>query len=390
MKRLATLLLPLLLAACASTPKLPVPPAPSELFADGTFAAPSEPVTTAKLFDMSESMKSYLRSGTFAEYMRTRGAEQALVDLLYSKGQLKLEYDSTLTRTAAQTFEAKSGNCLSLVIMTAAFAKELNMQVFYQNVIVEETFTRNGSLMFASTHVNLTIGRRSHDYVHGYDPQRVLTIDFIPPAEAAKYRTQPLDEETVMAMYMNNRAAEALAANRIDDAYWWARQSVKQHPQYITAFNTLGVVYQRRGDNARAENVFREGLRRAPGNLVIQNNLVPVLAALGKHEESKALAEKLAKIEPHPPFYFYDEGIKALKGGNDRLAKEMFQREVDRAPYNAEFHFWLAVAHHRLGESKPAREQMLLAAETSTTVSDRGFYSNKLSILKAGSSRQLR
>ena len=66
--------------------------------------------------------------------LRQRGPQQGLVDALYSKGQLKLEYDSAMTRNAAQAFEARAGNCLSLVIMTAAFAKHLGLPVRYQSV----------------------------------------------------------------------------------------------------------------------------------------------------------------------------------------------------------------------------------------------------------------
>lgn len=387
MKRLSILLLPLLLAACAS----PLPtgtPAPVALFNDSSFAPPSEPVTTKDLFTMTPAMRDYLRSAQFEGHMRAKGAEQGLVDALYSKGELRLEYDSTLTRTAAQTFDAKIGNCLSLVIMTSAFAKALNMQVQYQNVIVDETWSRNAGLYFASSHVNITIGRRVHDFVRGYDPQRELTIDFIPSSEAAKYRTVKVDEPTIIAMYMNNRAAEALATDRPDDAYWWARESVKQFPRYLSAYNTLGVVYQRRGDYAHAETVFREALHREPGNMIVKNNLVPVLAALGKYDESRALAAEIARTEPYPPFHFYDLGMKAIAEGDNQKAKEMFQREVARSPYYDEFHFWLAIAHHRLGEVVPAREQMALAAKTSTTQSARNAYTNKLAILKAGARRQ--
>jgi Tfp pilus assembly protein PilF len=389
MKRFATLLLPLLLAACSTPPAL-VNPAPEDIFADALFAPPSEPVGAKDLFTVSPAMRAYVRGAHFASHMRTKGAEQGLVDALYSKGELRLEYDSTLTRTAAATFDAKVGNCLSLVIMTAAFAKELNMQVHYQNVVVDETWSRNAGLYFASSHVNLTIGRRTNDNLRGYDPQRALTIDFLTPDEAAKYRTLAVDENTIVAMYLNNRAAEALATGRQNDAYWWAREAIKFNPKYVTAFNTLGVIYQRQGEFAKAERVFRVALQRDPDSLIIMNNLVPVLAAVGKHEESRALASVIAKVEPHPPFHFYDLGLKAVQAGDFVQAKKMFEREVARAPYYHEFHFWLAVAHHRLGEAAPAREQMALAAQTSTTLSARANYNMKLAALKAGGNRQLR
>jgi Tfp pilus assembly protein PilF len=389
MKRLVTLLLPLLLAACATT-KAPAPAAPDALFADARFAPPSEKIGTRDLFTLSPEMRAYVRSNSFTAQLRTKGTEKGLVDALYAKRELRLEYDASLTRTAAETYAAKAGNCLSLVIMTAAFAKELNMRVQYQNVVVEDTWSRNSGLIFSSSHVNLTIGRRLQETVQGYNTPGAVTIDFLSPEDAAAFRTVQIDEATIEAMYMNNRAAEALASGRSDDAYWWAREVVKTHPKYVSGFNTLGVVYQRRGDFAEAETVFREALRRDPDNLVIMNNLVPVLAALDRHEESRALAAKVARAEPYPPFHFYDLGLKAMQAGNYLQAKALFQREVARAPYYHEFHFWLAQAHYQLGETKPAREQLALAAQTSTTPGARDKYQHKLWMLKAGGGRSLR
>ena len=49
-------------------------------------------------------------------------------------------------------------------------------------------------------------------------------------------------------MYMSNRAAESLTRNRVDDAYWFARAAISQDPHFLTAYNTLGVVYKRHGN----------------------------------------------------------------------------------------------------------------------------------------------
>ena len=61
-----------------------------------------------------------------------------------------------------------------------------------------------------------------------------------------------IEEKTILAMYMNNRAAESLAGGRIDDAYWFARAAVLQDPDFMTPYNTLGVVYQRHGNLGEA------------------------------------------------------------------------------------------------------------------------------------------
>jgi len=127
MKTWTVLLVALLLAACASAP---LPPPVESLFKDGAFGPASERIGASDLFAMSPEMKQYMTT-TIAPVAKAKGAQQGLFEALYSRGQLKLEYDSAKTRNAAQAFAARSGNCLSLVIMTAAFAKEMGLPVTY-------------------------------------------------------------------------------------------------------------------------------------------------------------------------------------------------------------------------------------------------------------------
>ncbi len=122
MKTWTVLLLSLLLAACASTP---MPPRVEGLFNDRLFGPRVRAHRRGRpVRDQSGNEavpEHHDRSGRAGP----RAASWALFEALYSKGQLKLEYDSAKTRNAAQAFAARSGNCLSLVIMTAAFAKEM-------------------------------------------------------------------------------------------------------------------------------------------------------------------------------------------------------------------------------------------------------------------------
>ena len=134
MKHLMSLGLCIVLAACASVSP---PPRPDHLFADELFAPPAQRIDANQVFALSDAMRDY--AARMAPLLRQRGMQQGLVDALYKKGDLKLDYDAALTRNAAQAFDARAGNCLSLVIMTAAFAKHLGMPVRYQSVLIEPT-----------------------------------------------------------------------------------------------------------------------------------------------------------------------------------------------------------------------------------------------------------
>lgn len=365
------------LAGCAGLPPAPPPPPPLD---DALFRPASERIDAADVFALSEPMRSYLREelGRNSAWV---GVHRRLVDALYRRGGLRLEYDATSTRNAAEAFDARAGNCLSLVVMTAAFAKALDLPVTYQSALVDESWSRLGNLYLRSGHVNVTLGRRLIDAGNG-DRAR-LTIDFLPPSELAGLKTRDISEATVVAMFMNNRAAEALAAGRVDDAYWWVREALRQDPGFGSAWNTLGVVYQRHGQPALADRAYAALLEREPGNTRAMGNRLQVLTALGREDEAEVLRQRLAVLEPDPPYHHFELGMQAMRRGDWPGAREHFAREVARSPYNAEFHYWLGLAHYRLGEQRRADRHLALARDHSTTRGDHDRYAAKLAWMRA-------
>lgn len=378
MRWLSALALSLLLAACA-TPQ-PVAPPPAALFSDTDFAAPTERIDAADVFALSDAMMQFLRS-ELGNPLLGGSRQRALLDALRDRNSLHLEYDTARTRNAAEAFAARSGNCLSLVIMTAAFAKELGLQVRYQSAYLEETWSRSGNLLLRSGHVNISLGRRLIDAGTAQD-QAALTIDFLPPEQLRGLRTRDISEEMIVAMYMNNRAAEALIAGRIDDAYWWSRAAIEQNPGFAGAYNTLGVIYLRRDASAPAARAFERALDLDPHNTRALANLAEAFDRQGRTAEAESLRIKLARIEPHPPFHFFHLGMAAMGKQDYRAARDLFAREVARAEGYHEFHFWLGVAHYRLGDIEQARRHLNLAMENSTTRSDQELYAAKLGWLQ--------
>jgi Tfp pilus assembly protein PilF len=362
------------LAACASGPETVDA---GRYFNDKGFAAPTQGISASEVFALSPAMERYIETN-IAGRLHSLNSQQALVEALYSKGDLRLEYDSTLTRNAAQAFESRSGNCLSLVIMTAAFAKQLGLAVRYQSLYTDETIGRSGNLHLAVDHINLSLGKRLSDFGSSVRFPEVITVDFIPPQEASRTKIRMLREQTVVAMFMNNRAVEALSRGNVDDAYWWAREAVVQDPQLVRAYNTLGVVYRRHGDLDSARRVLADALSKDPDNPQVLGNLTQVLHAQGKTAEANALKARLAAIEPDPPFKYFEQGQAALRSGDYRLAVQLFSKEVARAPDYHEFHYWLAVAYSKLGDVAKAQEHLRLAGTTSTTREDQRLYAAKL------------
>lgn len=373
--------LPLLfaLSACAVAP--PQPPA-NPYLADALFQPASASIDANSVFAVSAEMQRYLDTEV-VNVMGAKGRQLALAQALANSAGLKLDYESTYTRNAAEAFAARSGNCLSLVIMSAALARRMGIPVSYHSVRDESTWSRDGDMYFSVGHVNVTLGGKPPKLGTRVNDGDQITIDFLPVRDIADYKWKLLEEQTIVAMYMNNRSAESLAAGNVDDAYWYVRAAINADPELATLYNTLGVVYLRHGDLAEAARVLAHGLERDPQNTTLMSNLSTAYTRLGRADEARELDARIARVDPNPPFAWFNRGLLAMKAGDYRAARDLFAAEVERAPHYDEFHFWLGMALINLGETEQAREQLALAIANSTTRRDHDLYVAKLELIRS-------
>jgi tetratricopeptide (TPR) repeat protein len=378
MKTLAALLISLLLFGCANAP--PMPPAES-LFHDALFEPPQVLIDPRAPLAVSPAMHAYLAARHSNPTLGFDRRNQ-LIDALYH-GDLRLEYDAAVTRTASEAFDARAGNCLALVLMTSAFAQEMRVQVRYQAVLGEETWDRADNLYISIGHVNLVLEEPREPRGFEISSSGPMVVDFLPPPDAQRLVTQQIDEKTVIAMYLNNRAVESLTQGKVDDAYWWVREAIRNDPELLGAYVTLGVVYRARHHPEYSEETLRRVADRDPDNLYAMSNRILALRDLGRDAEATALGKRLDQLDPHPPYAYFRQGMAALREGHPEVARRLFAKEVDRAPYNNEFEYWLAVSYIQMNDVEHATIHLQHAMEVSTTRKDHDLYSAKLERLKA-------
>jgi Flp pilus assembly protein TadD len=375
-------LLCLSLLGCASAPPAAQPS--DAVFRDALFAAPSPKPDAGALFALTPAMKRYLAE-QIEPQVRRKGAQMALLDALYTQGELRLEYDAQRTRTAAEAFDARMGNCLSLVIMTAAFAQEMNLHVRFQDVLGAPAVEQNGAFTFVVGHVNLAMSRGLGTRP-GLAESDWLIVDFVPGEDLRRQRTRAIDQRRVAAMYMNNRAAEELALGRVDQAYWWLRGAFEQDPQFPSLYNTLGVVYRHRGALAEAEQALQLARALQPDDEHVTSNLAGVLRLQGREAAAVQLAASGQAPRAQSSNGRFDPARAALDAGQLKQALRLLQGELGLTPRNAELHYWLAVTAARLGDAAGARRHLELATEYSGSGEQHALYAGKLQRLKEHSS----
>jgi tetratricopeptide (TPR) repeat protein len=382
MHRVAILLICTLLGACATKP---APLQVSALLHDSLVAPATQTIDADQVFAMSPAMARYAET-ELARTSSLREPRRALIDALYSRGKLRLSYDAGATRTAAEAFEQRAGNCLSLVIMTAAFASHLGLPVTFQSVLADDAYSRIGDLYLVSGHVNLVLTQSARPVtasLFGDHGAGALTVDFLPAVDLTRQRTRPIDRSTIVAMFMNNRAAESLSDGRPVDAYWWAREALRQDPGFLPGANTLAVAYSRLGLLPQAESALRHVLVQEPLNTSALSNLARLLERTERPEESRAVAERLASVQPVPPFHYYDLARHALAKGDVEGARRLLSQELHMQPYQHEVHFLLGVVYARMGQASKASRHLTLALDNSTTRESQALYSAKLDKLRS-------
>ena len=368
--------LAVLLCACATAPSLIPDPPPAR---DDLFAPSAEDTNPGRVLELSDEMRAYAERELRASMSR-RDARLALVEALNKRSQMKLEYDATRTGNAAETFAARNGNCMSLLLMTSAFAQHLGLEFTFRQVLLPPEYSRADGLTIQSGHVNLLIGQTTFRSIWSASD---VVVDFLPLPEGTSQRVEVIDVNTVLAMYMNNRAAERLAEGRVDDAYAWARAALRQDARHAAAANTLGVIYLRRGALAEAEQALRYVLDREPENTAALTNLVSLLRTQGRAQEAVPLAATLHRLQPLPPFELFEQGRQALAQGNPARARELFDKELRLQPFQHEVHFWAAQAALQLGDERQATEHLRQAMDYSPTLAGQKLYAAKLERLRA-------
>jgi tetratricopeptide (TPR) repeat protein len=382
MQRVAILLICALLGACATQP---APRQVSALLHDALVAPTNRAIDADQIFAMSPAMTRYAES-ELAHTTHLREPRRELVDALYNRGKLRLSYDAGATRNAAEAFDERAGNCLSLVIMTAAFARHLGLPVTFQSVLSDDAYSRIGDLYLVSGHVNLVLTkspRPASASLFGDPGPAGLIVDFLPAADIGRQRTRAIDQSTVIAMFMNNRAAEALSEGRASEGYWWARAALQNDPGFLPGVNTLSVVYSRLGLLPQAEAALRHVLVQEPLNTSALSNLVRLLDRTGRTEEARGVAERLRSVQPVPPFHYYDLARQALAAGDAVAARRLLGQELRLQPNQHEVHFLLGVVYARLGEASLASRHLALALDNSTTRESQALYGAKLDKLRA-------
>ena len=382
MRRTIFIVVCFLLTACATNS---LPPLKSEdLFRDQLFTTPAKPIRAEDAVEISEPMLAFARSKLHHASGHVDNADRrmVLINSLYSKGELRLEYYSDVTRTAAEAFGAKSGNCLSLVLLTAAFAKELKLPFHYQVVVGATDWNQSDNFFMAIGHVNIVLDELPREFELTTWTASPVIVDFLTSDKAATLQTQIIEENTVLAMYLNNRAVENLIQGKANDAYWFAKAAVQQDAGFYNSYITLALIYRTIHRPELSEMVLERISKYDPDDANVLTDQILVLKDLGRDDEAKELAQRLTGLDQLRPWSYYFQAQTEYNAGHFENAKRLYEKEIARNPEHHEFEHGLALAYLKLNDPKNAVIHLQRAIDLCSTIRPRDLYVLELQKIK--------
>lgn len=152
------------------------------------------------------------------------------------------------------------------------------------------------------------------------------------------------------------------ALRRWDPAIGAYEIALKLQPDFLDAWNNLGICRQLRGQFPQAAAAYRQALSLDAANAGVMANLGTVLREMGELAEAVGLLRAAADLEPAVASHTVNLGIAYWNQGNFVEAERTLNQALLRAPNDADAAFNLGNALHGLGRAREAIDRYRQAA----------------------------
>ncbi len=377
------LLFPLLVACQSNQPKQHQKIiTPTNLYLDSAFQSNSQIhiETEQEIFQIDDTMRAMVKEKLTNQPTANEKA-LALLDHLFDKNNIALEYVGNANLTAIDTYHSKTANCMSLTIMAYALAKEANMNIYFQNVIVPEYWTRNGQYSVVTGHVNLLVKEKITPNKHTFWRTKSMQIDFDPTISKKKFPSKIIDKNTLLAMFYTNKGADALIDNNLPLAYQYFKKATMMDSDSSSAWGNLGILYKLTGHNALAERTYRHAISLEEKNLIAFGNLALLLHSEGRNKEAILIEENIHKRRLQNPYYHASLGNEALFIQNYEAALKHYKKAIALDDEQHEFYLSLAKVYYQQNQLQLAKRALRKAIVLTNAKDTQRQYIAKLNFL---------
>lgn len=290
---------------------------------------------------------------------RTKAA--AVHNLLFGEKYFAIGYDNDKTKTAAETYLTRSGNCLSLAALYVASARRVGLDAVFQYVDVPLQWETAEQFNLVYGHTNVLV-RIPGKHI------TVELVDLYPAEESKNFPSTPMNDQQALSSYYNNRGVELLKQGYRSLAIDAFEKSLTLDDRYSDAWVNRGVAAKLSGDIELAEQAYLKGYRYNDQNVSALNNLYALYLKTGEAKKANKIQSKIHKHLLKNPFYLAKAAEKNIAAKHDlETAIKWLEKAIKIKRDEAEFHKLLAQALYfdkQFNDSRKAMRQALALTDS--------------------------
>ncbi len=333
--------------------------------------SPAPAVADVDLFALNPEMVQFIAARVDSNQDR-RSRLHSLMDAVFGAEGLGIAYEKTGTKTALETFESRSGNCLAFTILLVTMARHVDLDAHFHEVAEVMSWDRRGEIILRNQHMFVEIEI-------GGDRMRV---DFLPETEKRYRRVSRISDERALAHYYNNIGVETLAKGDIPHSLAYFHKALEADESFSPTWTNLGVAYRRQGDFERAEESHLKAIAIDKAQVTAIANLARLYSATGRQDEAEPLLRKVERYLKRNPFHHFNLGVQSARDGDTGRAIGQLKKAIRRLPEEADFHVTLAELYLRVGKQGKARASLKRALVLSGSERERERLQKELEALE--------
>lgn len=338
----------------------------------------------SEIFALNDAAVEFARKGVASIHDPTDRME-TLIRRIFNHTEFNLLYMADANTTAMDTFKNRAANCLSMSIMTYSLAKEAGFAVRFQDIEIPEYWTRRDGFSLINGHVNLMLSPREPGVLHlltdGY------VVDFDPQNSRNNFPKRFISKDTVIAMFYNNKGADALLSEDYETAYAYFREAANIAPNFVSTWVNLGILYRFSGLYDSSEAAYLHAIELKEDNLTAWENLAFLYDFTGRKDEARTIANRIERQRDDNPYYHFILGEQEFDEGNLEGALRHYRDALKLDKSKHEIYFGLAKTYYEMGDVRRSQLYFKKARDRSRYGQDQEKYQGKLDLLSRRNSR---
>lgn len=308
------------------------------------------------------------------------------------------EFDVSGTSSLVELNNNRKINCLSFSAFFVAAARYVNVPAEFQLVFAPPYWDKHNASWINNQHINVTGVIElppEKIYYLGGDVFSIGDIpvfnsfqgdtssnyryvaDVNPAVVSIRLRREIIEEQQVLSFFYSNKSVEALLQGDLGVAYQYTKAALQTYPGSTLAWNNLGVLYKRAGENSLAIAAYRQAITLDDAAYSAKSNLARLYRETGATELAAALEAEVEDFRSLNPYYHAALAEEAVDAGNLELAEKYLQSALNRKHNEHHFYHQLAIVYLAQGDTEAMLENLRLARRYARG-SEKTRFANKL------------